>query len=650
MFRIGLHAPRNAGKTCLFACLYGLRHLLSDQVLFDDEATLTYLKAAWKHIKEGQVPPATAMTRPTRLAWQLTSGGETWRLVSSDYPGALVEPSADGTAKELRAEAKDWFRSCDALLILVDSSAPDVEQLDVVELLLAELRREAAAGKPARPLGLVLTKWDTQGTISADREEERDRLQKYLLEHPVFSRIRELLKTGGGRFEVFTVSAFGLPGPAPGEAPPVEKMRPYNLLAPWKWAAGQSRSAVRADRKGRAKRRLKSAQVLALALILAGVGVYVYAENRAGESHQVVIAYAKAHPSPDRAAERVRHEQWFLSRWYSFAAPRLREATQNDLHSDRVAADLYARQERQTQRLKEIQTDGRRLIDTDPARAYKLCESFLDEFPDAPQKQSVRQLQLEALQAWQAAARQRKDAANPRDHAAYAAALHEFMSVPGIPADEAAAARASLSKLEAEWDEAEYAALLNEFRRGVKDGKPVSDPEILEGVDRLAAAYLESSRKLKAMTPAVTGWRSWFAGLTSDRDYTIRVKSVNVPRKSDLDSWLGTDLRVRVTLGEQSYRTKAYKTLNPTMLEDLGPYRFRWGSPTRLEVVVQNYFSVLNNDETAPAVLIDDRFVLGKANGTVKMKCVKGMDVAVELECPQAVPPVPPPYQAERRP
>ena len=70
----------------------------------------------------------------------------------------------------------------------------------------------------------------------------------------------------------------------------------------------------------------------------------------------------------------------------------------------------------------------------------------------------------------------------------------------------------------------------------------------------------------------------------------------------------------------------------------------------RLEVVVQNYFSLLNNDETAPAMLIDERFVLGKANGPVKMKCVKGMDVTVELECPAVVPPEPPPYKTERRP
>ena len=93
-FRIGLHAPRNAGKTCFFACLYGLRHLFHDQVLFDDDATLAYLKSVWKYIKDGQVPPATAMTRPTQLAWQLNAGGE------SCAPGQLRLPRrASGTIR-----------------------------------------------------------------------------------------------------------------------------------------------------------------------------------------------------------------------------------------------------------------------------------------------------------------------------------------------------------------------------------------------------------------------------------------------------------------------------------------------------------------------------------------------------------------------
>src|SRR4051812_2668112 len=94
-YRIGIHAPRNAGKTCLFACLYGLRHLMPDQVAFDHEATLAYLRHIWEYIRKGQVPPATAMTRPTEMNWRLTAGEDSWEIRSCDYPGVLVEPSTD---------------------------------------------------------------------------------------------------------------------------------------------------------------------------------------------------------------------------------------------------------------------------------------------------------------------------------------------------------------------------------------------------------------------------------------------------------------------------------------------------------------------------------------------------------------------------
>ena len=114
-FRIGLHAPRNAGKTCLFACLYGLRQGQTDEVTFDNDETLAYLKSIWKYLKDGTVPPATAMAKPMQLAWRLRAGGDVWDLLTCDYPGALVEPATAGAAaRELKDDARDWFRSCDA--------------------------------------------------------------------------------------------------------------------------------------------------------------------------------------------------------------------------------------------------------------------------------------------------------------------------------------------------------------------------------------------------------------------------------------------------------------------------------------------------------------------------------------------------------
>src|SRR5262249_6071403 len=151
------------------------------------------------------------------------------------------------------------------------------EQLDAVDVLLSELRKESRDGKTiARPLALVLTKWDTRGPIATSRDDERDRLQKYLVDNPVFERIRRTLRESGGRFEVFAVSAFGQPCPAPGVAPPIDEMKPYQLLAPWKWAVIQSEEIARAQRKKRRGRRLRAVAVVAFLAAALAAGGYVY--------------------------------------------------------------------------------------------------------------------------------------------------------------------------------------------------------------------------------------------------------------------------------------------------------------------------------------------------------------------------------------
>src|SRR4029077_1559198 len=116
-------------------------------------------------------------------------------------------------------------------------------------------------------------------------------LQKYLVDSPIFERIRRTLRESGGRFEVFAVSAFGKPCPAPGGAPPVDEMRPYQLLLPWKWAAAQCDAVARARQKKRRGRRwMQAALVVALAAAL-GAAAYVHGSRQADSRFADLSAY-----------------------------------------------------------------------------------------------------------------------------------------------------------------------------------------------------------------------------------------------------------------------------------------------------------------------------------------------------------------------
>src|SRR5262249_26455478 len=149
-----------------------------------------------------------------------------------DFAGALAQPiasSAPALARELNQGVKEWFRSCHALLIFVDSAQPEMEQVDAIDLLLNELRKPAPGGPMLeRPLGLVLTKWDAHGIISDDFTHEQQRAQEYLQSHRVFRQLYQKLYESGERIEIFPVSAFGNQAQA-NKPPAMELLTPCHL-------------------------------------------------------------------------------------------------------------------------------------------------------------------------------------------------------------------------------------------------------------------------------------------------------------------------------------------------------------------------------------------------------------------------------------
>ncbi|MGL4554382.1 MAG: hypothetical protein ACRC33_24735, partial [Gemmataceae bacterium] len=246
--RVGIHGVRSAGKTCFLGSLYGFRSTDALKLDVADDASCRYLSAVWKELSEGRTPGATLLALPEALRLDLTAGEVTTPLELSDYAGLLVQPrdeNASPAAHELTAGVKTWLRGCHAVLLFLDCTQPDMEQIDALDLLLTELRRPTAPGVVLdRPLGLVLTKWDSQGTIGDDLGREQERARAFLQSHHVFRQIFTKLGDEEGRnVRLFPVSSFG--NQARGDSPPeLSHYRPCHLHAPLVWAAQASDHAL----------------------------------------------------------------------------------------------------------------------------------------------------------------------------------------------------------------------------------------------------------------------------------------------------------------------------------------------------------------------------------------------------------------------
>jgi hypothetical protein len=366
---IGIHGARGTGKTCYLACLYGSRATEAAAVTFGNDSSIDYLKGLWATLRGGDVPDATSLTTPTDLHLDLTADGQAWGVTTRDYAGAIVQRNEMGAAV-LREEFKDWVGACEAILLFlnIDATADDLrERLNEVNLLVKHLKDLTADGNTiARPLAILLTQWDRQGTPGHDLAVERQRAWQYLASHDVLKQIAHTLKICGDRVELFPVSAFG--ANRDGSKPPADGPKPVGLLDPLVWAAAQSddmlfeRARRKAEEYGQAGRCGKSVRefrhlmgwhgvnkgpvaekarveldawtaerdrrrrgwatwgggVLA-AVVLLALG-WLYADGRDRETREsaefaALDAYRQQHPGDESAAEAARLAAEFRERW-----------------------------------------------------------------------------------------------------------------------------------------------------------------------------------------------------------------------------------------------------------------------------------------------------------------------------------------------
>src|SRR5262245_25598429 len=118
---LGIHGPRQSGKTCYLTVLHRFRKAEDAAILIKEPATSAYLEEVWdRYLSQGKHTPRTAGV-PTQIRFDLQSDGHTWEVQTRDYPGERVQRPVD-------ADTRAWLEGCDAILVFVDSTSPP-EQL-----------------------------------------------------------------------------------------------------------------------------------------------------------------------------------------------------------------------------------------------------------------------------------------------------------------------------------------------------------------------------------------------------------------------------------------------------------------------------------------------------------------------------------------
>ncbi len=221
-------------------CLYGQSVSDDVAVILGESPSLVSLQKAWEMLTRGELPQANAVTVPDEIIFSLQANRVRWQVRTQDYAGSLVQISDTGVS-ELRQEVREWIVNSDAILVLInaDLSANDLdarERMSEIDVLLDQLLVSSPDGNTvAKPLAILLTKWDFQGQISDDPAQEKQKSLAYLQSHPVLRQIAKKIEGAGDRVQVFPASAFG--SHRDGNFPPPGGPNPFNLHAPLVWAA-----------------------------------------------------------------------------------------------------------------------------------------------------------------------------------------------------------------------------------------------------------------------------------------------------------------------------------------------------------------------------------------------------------------------------
>ena len=88
--RLGIHGPRQSGKTCYLTVLHRYRKTGEAGVVLRDDATLAYLQELWNRYLGAGFPTPRTAGLPTEIRLDVQSAGRTWEVQTRDYPVVLA--------------------------------------------------------------------------------------------------------------------------------------------------------------------------------------------------------------------------------------------------------------------------------------------------------------------------------------------------------------------------------------------------------------------------------------------------------------------------------------------------------------------------------------------------------------------------------
>ena len=442
------------------------------------------------------------------------------------------------------------------------------------------------------------------------------------------------------------------------------------------------------------RRKVWITSFLACVLLIALFSGWGFGRHRAREEYQLLTAFREEHSEPRSAVDRVTREENYLASWFPrlFAPATQRTDVRQWLDNDKVEVDRY----REAQEFEALRLERERLPgDEHGAERKALTQKY--PYPDGEHKIEIRQWIAEDLAAighleeardygkalgaatgeekkknysevvkiWTAFRTQHpgsphlsevdqriKDARSGIDNAEWNEvlifALQHPGDYPGIieraktymngpSATHREDARRRITQAETGWDRTEY----EKVRNAAQEAK---DSRSILATKMIARGYIDGPQPRKAGIAAVRPWLDWFEGFALEKDYYINVKSMEIPSGSSLTDSVKTESTlVYLQIGDTTHTTGWCRGRNPQIGEKLGPFRFKWGQTSTLEVRLEGY-NYMWWDNRAKGAVTDDCFILAKANGAFVVTDAVDKDIPVYLECPAAVPPAIPPY------
>lgn len=341
--------------------------------------------------------------------------------------------------------------------------------------------------------------------------------------------------------------------------------------------------------------------------------------------------FRSEHATDADATTRLEKDDAYLKLWGGGPhAAEVAEWKANDAASAKANAARLAQDSRYQGLLTELSVFSKA---NKFAEAAQACRRFLQECPhssyQAEVEKRVRDIETAAAEyEWKAVVE--FALSNPSSYDEIIKRANGYLVKPGAKYREPA--EKLVTNTEKAWDRALYERLRTAARAGF-------DANAIESTQRHAVAYSEGPQPRKRMTGAVQKWLNWFNGLQEERDYDVVVRSMNIPKGSELEpSLTDPNCRVSLSLNNRSHWTNWQGGMQPQYGEKKGPFKFKWGQSGTLNIKIEGYHPTWAND-TVEKSFTDDRFILSLVNGARLVRDRKGKDVLVYLECEAAVPP-----------